>query len=74
MRGYLFPIDHPFAAVTGPNGEFEIKNVPAGEHSFRIWAEGANQHYLSRGLSLSRSSPGETTNLEIKYDASSFAG
>jgi len=73
MRGYLFPVDHPFAAVTGPNGEFEIKNLPAGEHSFRVWAEGANQHYLSRGQVVTIK-PGETTNIEIKYDASNFAG
>jgi plastocyanin len=73
MRGFLFPIDHPFAAVTGPNGEFEIKNVPTGEHSFRIWAEGASGKYLSRGYNVTIK-PGETTNVEIKYEAGNFAG
>jgi plastocyanin len=73
MRGYQFPLDHPFVAASGPNGEFEIKNIPAGQHSFRVWAEGAIGHYLSRNLSVTIK-PGETTNVEIKYDATSFAG
>jgi len=73
MHGWHFPLDHPFAAVSGPNGEFEIKNLPAGQHSFRVWAEGAVGHYLNRNLSVAIK-PGETTNVEIKYDAASFAG
>jgi plastocyanin len=73
MHGWQFPIDHPFAAVTGPNGEFEIKNLPAGTYSFRVWAEGAIGHYLNRNLSVTIK-PGETTKIEIPYDASSFAG
>jgi hypothetical protein len=73
MHGWHFPLDHPYAAVSGPNGEFEIKNLPAGQHSFRVWAEGAVGHYLNRNLSVTVK-PGETTNVEIKYDAASFAG
>lgn len=73
MHGWHFPLDHPYAAVSGPNGEFEIKNVPAGEHSFRVWAEGAIGHYLSRGLKVNIE-PGKTTEVKINYEASSFAG
>jgi plastocyanin len=73
MHGWHFPLDHPYVAVTGPNGEFEIKNVPAGEHSFRVWAEGAVGHYLDRGLKVTIE-PGKTTTKEIKYDAGNFAG
>jgi plastocyanin len=73
MHGWNFPLDHPYAAVSGPNGEFEIKNLPAGEHSFRVWAEGAVGHYLSRGLKVNIE-PGKTTKVEIKYLAGSFAG
>jgi Polysaccharide lyase family 4, domain II len=73
MHGWHFPLDHPYAAVTGPNGEFEIKNLPAGEHSFRVWAEGAVGHYLSRGQKVTIE-PGKTATIEIKYDASNFAG
>jgi hypothetical protein len=73
MHGWHFPLDHPYAAVSGPNGEFEIKNLPAGQHSFRVWAEGAVGHYLNRNLSVTIK-PGETTNVEIKYDTTGFAG
>jgi hypothetical protein len=37
MRAYLVALDHPYAAVTGQDGRFEIKNVPAGEHEFQFW-------------------------------------
>ena len=73
MHGWHFPLDHPYAAASGPDGKFEIKNLPAGEHSFRVWHEGAVGHYLSRGLKVTIK-PGEKTNVDIKYDASSFAG
>jgi plastocyanin len=73
MHGWHFPLDHPYVAVTGSNGEFEIKNLPAGEHTFRVWAEGAVGHYLDRGLKVTIE-PGKTTTKEIKYEAANFAG
>jgi len=30
MEAYIWAFDHPYAAVTGANGSFEIKNVPLG--------------------------------------------
>jgi hypothetical protein len=30
MNARLWPLDHPYAAVTGPDGSYEIKNAPAG--------------------------------------------
>ena len=39
MRAYHLPIDHPFAAVSGEDGTFEIKDLPAGKHEFKIWHE-----------------------------------
>ncbi len=30
MKGYLMVFDHPFFTITGPDGSFEIKGVPAG--------------------------------------------
>lgn len=37
MSAYHFPLDHPWAAVTGPDGTFEIKDLPAGEWEFVVW-------------------------------------
>ena len=32
LRGYLFVSDHPYAAVTGPDGGFDFVQVPDGEY------------------------------------------
>jgi hypothetical protein len=39
MKAWVLPLDHPYAAVSGPDGSFEIKNVPVGEHTFQLWHE-----------------------------------
>jgi hypothetical protein len=39
MKGYVFPRDNPYVAVTGEDGSFEIKNLPAGKHEFQVWQE-----------------------------------
>jgi hypothetical protein len=42
MKGYIIARDDPYFAVTGPDGSFEIKNVPAGEDvEFQVWHEQA---------------------------------
>ncbi|HXY33501.1 MAG TPA: hypothetical protein VEI07_04690 [Planctomycetaceae bacterium] len=70
MKAYHLPLDHPWGAVTGPNGEFEIKNVPAGTHKFQVWHESAGGGgYLDRNLTVTIK-PGEVTTKDIPYDAS----
>jgi hypothetical protein len=70
MRAYQLPLDHPWGAVSAPNGEYEIKNVPAGEHKFQVWHEAAGGGgYLDRNL-LITIKPGEVTTKDITYDAS----
>jgi len=41
MKGWIVVKDHPYVAVTDENGEFTIRNLPAGEWSFRVWHEAA---------------------------------
>lgn len=42
MKAYIIPRDNPYFAVTGPDGSFEIKDVPAGEKiEFQVWQESA---------------------------------
>lgn len=37
MAGYVFILEHPFAAVTKADGSFEITGVPAGEQHLVVW-------------------------------------
>ncbi len=39
MKAWLIVSEHPYVAVTGKDGRFEISNVPAGEWKFRFWHE-----------------------------------
>ena len=39
MKAWLIVSDHPYVAVTDEDGNFEIRNVPAGEWEFRFWHE-----------------------------------
>jgi hypothetical protein len=39
MNAVLFVFDHPFFAVTGEDGLFEIRGVPDGEHELTLWHE-----------------------------------
>lgn len=39
MVAYHLPLDHPFAAVSAADGTFEIKDLPAGKHEFKVWHE-----------------------------------
>lgn len=50
MEGYIWPLDTPYAAVTKPDGTYEIKGVPAGAevvvvtwHEKSGWGEGGPQ-------------------------------
>lgn len=40
MKGYILPRDNPYVAVSGPDGKFDLKNLPAGaELEFQVWHE-----------------------------------
>ncbi len=39
MKAYIMVFDHPFFAVTGPDGAFEIHGVPAGQQNLVLWQE-----------------------------------
>jgi hypothetical protein len=40
MKGKVLIFNHPYYAVTGADGKFEIKNVPVGEYRIAMWHEG----------------------------------
>jgi len=39
MRAWVVVAEHRFYAVTGPNGEFVLDNVPPGTHTLKVWHE-----------------------------------
>ncbi|MCA8999942.1 MAG: carboxypeptidase regulatory-like domain-containing protein, partial [Planctomycetaceae bacterium] len=39
MSGYLFPVEHPYFAVTAADGSFQIPDIPVGEWNFSVWHE-----------------------------------
>jgi hypothetical protein len=39
MSAYILIRDNPYMVVSGKDGSFEIKNVPAGKHDFAFWHE-----------------------------------
>jgi len=67
MIAYHLPLDHPFAAVTDKDGNFEIPNLPAGTHKFQVWHESADGGYIEKNLSVTIEGDGKTTTQDIKY-------
>jgi plastocyanin len=41
MNAYLGILDHPYFAVSGADGKFEIKNLPPGTYTIEAWHERA---------------------------------
>lgn len=39
MRAWVGVLDHPYFAVTGKDGSFELKNVPPGSYTVAAWHE-----------------------------------
>ena len=39
MRAFWVVLDHPYAAITDHEGNYEIPNLPVGEHHFLVWQE-----------------------------------
>lgn len=41
MRAWIGVVDHPYFAVTGPDGAFTLPNLPAGIYTVEAWHEAA---------------------------------
>lgn len=39
MKAWLLVLDHPYAAVTTPDGRFQINWLPEGDHELWVWHE-----------------------------------
>lgn len=39
MRAYIVVLEHPYYAVTGDGGSFELRDVPPGTYTLEVWHE-----------------------------------
>ena len=39
MKAYIGVVPHPYFAVTGADGSFELPNLPPGEYTIEVWHE-----------------------------------
>lgn len=69
MRAYHLPIDHPYVALSGEDGTFEIKDLPAGKHEFKVWHESGGLIEKSLVVTVK---PGDN-DLSIKVSPSQLA-
>jgi len=66
MSAYLLVLDHPYMAISDEKGNFQIKNLPAGEHSFYLWHE--ELYAIDKKFKVTVKA-GQTTNLgQVKID------
>ncbi len=49
----LLVFDHPYAAVSGADGTFTIRNVPAGSHDVWIWHDGETRMWRTVDVAAS---------------------
>jgi hypothetical protein len=72
MKCHWLILDHPYAAITNEKGEFEIKNLPAGTHRFRVWHERAD--LIERSWTV-KVTAGKTTEIDTyEVQLSKFKG
>jgi Polysaccharide lyase family 4, domain II len=61
MTAYWLVLDHPYFAVTDKDGNFEIKNVPAGTQKLVVWHEAASYVTPTSGESITIKANDATT-------------
>lgn len=64
MTGYVSVTNHPFFAVTGDDGTFNIGKVPAGTYTLEAWHE----RYGSKTTEITVA-PGKPTEANFAFDA-----
>lgn len=42
MKAHVIVLDHPYVGVSGEDGVIEIKDLPVGDVTFRVWHEAAD--------------------------------
>lgn len=69
MKAWWLTLNNPYFAVTNAKGEYEIKNVPAGDQKVVVWTEAANILTPASGESVSIKA-NDTTEKDFSFDKS----
>ncbi len=64
MRAFVAVVPHPFFAVTGSDGRFEIRGLPAGTYTVEAWHEKLPAQSFNLTLA-----DGETTTHDVVFSA-----
>ncbi|RMD95092.1 MAG: hypothetical protein D6813_01040 [Calditrichaeota bacterium] len=62
MKGYIGVLSHPYYSVTGEDGKFSIKKLPAGEYVVEAWHEELGTQTLTVTLT-----DGESKSIEFTF-------
>jgi plastocyanin len=62
MRSYISVFKHPFFAISGKDGHFDLRNLPPGEYAVEAWHEKLGT--LKQKLVIA---PGEAKNIEFVF-------
>jgi hypothetical protein len=52
MNAFVYVANHPYVALTNENGDFEIKDVPPGTYTIKMWHEGVTLKKIYKNLQL----------------------
>ena len=62
MHSYIAVFDHPFFAVTGKDGAFQLPSLPPGEYTLEAWHERLGT--LTQKITIA---PGETKKIDFVF-------
>lgn len=64
MRAYANVVEHPFFSVSGDDGTFEIKGLPAGTYTVEAWHERLGSQ--TQSITISEGAPAATATFAFK--------
>jgi plastocyanin len=57
MRAWIGVVEHPYFAITGPDGAFDLRNVPPGDYTVAVWHEKLGEQTQQIHLGASSTQP-----------------